>query len=447
MKRRTIRLAGIISLAILLLPLLAACGTSAGASGPVTLRIWYSTDDPVERAWSQGLATAFERSHPDIRVDLVDYSFEDLNTKLQLALSAGDPPDLAYVTPRGPGIPAYIGAHKLRDLSAPARTMAWASKLRPGLLAAYNRPFAGYGAPAGHVMAVPTALAAVAVVYNKRLLARLHLQAPSSLPAFEAALARARSAGIVPIGMGNADGWLGDDWYLTLVNSLVPPSRLAPEQSLSRSFSFQRPPYLSAGQTLQRWAQRSYFTSDFGGLDAQEGVDQFFRGNTLFQLVSSSENAQILADQRKTGLPIGIFAFPAASGRPGTTVPQSGYLGWVVPAASRQPRQAVEFINSLLASGITRYLLQQGVVPAANPPPGKANAAGWQQQYLRAVDTAQPGIYLDAAPIANLNGTMEANVQLLLQGIEGPQFLVKALQSVYASRGHGGSTARIDGEF
>jgi raffinose/stachyose/melibiose transport system substrate-binding protein len=441
------RIVALLALAALLLPALAACGAAQGASGPVTLRIWYSTDDPVERAWSQGLARAFERTHPAVRVDLVDNSFEDLNTKLQLALSAGDPPDLAYVTPRGPGIPAYVGAHRLRDLSAPARQFGWAQKLRPGLLASYNQPFAGYGAPAGHVFAVPTSLAAVAVLYNKRLLARLHLSVPATLTAFEAALTRAHAAGIVPIGMGNADGWLGDDWYLTLVNALVPPVGLEPEQRLSRSFSFHQAPYLQAGQILQRWAQRGYFTSDFGGLDAQEGIDQFFRGNTLFQLISSSENAQILADQRRSGLPIGVFAFPRAGGQIGGTVPQSGYLGWVVPAASQHPHEAISFISSLLTPAITTYLLRQGVVPASPSPPRVSAAAEWQRQYLHAVDTAEPGIYLDAAPIANINATMEANVQLLLQGYEGPQFLVKALQSVYASRGRNGSTARIDGEF
>jgi multiple sugar transport system substrate-binding protein len=91
---------------------LGGCGVkNQGSGAATTLSVWYSTDDPVERAWSQQLARRFERSHPDIRIQLTDYSFEDMNTKLQLALSAGNPPDLAYVTPRGPGIPAYVGAH------------------------------------------------------------------------------------------------------------------------------------------------------------------------------------------------------------------------------------------------------------------------------------------------------------------------------------------------
>src|SRR5579864_1724911 len=149
---------------LLCLPLLvlclAGCGSPSSAGG-TTLRIWYSTDDPVERIWSQQLAQHFQRSHPNIRVRVTDYSFEDMNTKLQLALSAGKPPDLAYVTPRGPGIPVYVSAHQLTDLTTAARRDGWYGKLRPGLLADYNRPFGYFGAPMGHVMALPTALAAV----------------------------------------------------------------------------------------------------------------------------------------------------------------------------------------------------------------------------------------------------------------------------------------------
>ncbi|HEX6506513.1 MAG TPA: extracellular solute-binding protein, partial [Chloroflexota bacterium] len=308
LRTRLSRLAAYAAILCLATLLLTGCGGNAGASTR-TLRVWYSTDDPVERAWSQQLARRYEALHPGIQVMLRDYSFEELNTKLQLALSAGDPPDLAYVTPRGPGIPAYVAAHRLRDLTGAARTHRWASELRTGLLTAYNRPFAFYGAPAGSVVAVPTSLAAVGILYNRSLLQRLHLQVPRSLAAFEAALARARSAGYTPVGIGNADGWLGDDWYLTLVNALVPGSSLQPEQQLSPRFSFRRPPFTQAAATLQRWSNRGFFTQDFGGLDAQEGVDLFFQGKTLFQLVSSSENSQILQDQQRTHLSIGIFSF------------------------------------------------------------------------------------------------------------------------------------------
>src|SRR5947209_2552184 len=98
----------------------AGCGAQSGnsSSGSAPLRVWYSTDDATERAWAQDLAHRYETTHPGAKVQLAVYSFEDMNTKLQLALAAGKPPDLAYVTPRGPGIPAYLGSRQLRDLTA-----------------------------------------------------------------------------------------------------------------------------------------------------------------------------------------------------------------------------------------------------------------------------------------------------------------------------------------
>jgi raffinose/stachyose/melibiose transport system substrate-binding protein len=441
---------GAIAVCLLLLSTALAGCSNGSATATHTLQIWYSTDDPVERVWSQQLAHRYESLHPGARVNLRDYSFEDLNTKLQLALSAGDPPDLAYVTPRGPGIPAYTGAHLLRDLSGAARTNNWTHKLRPGLLAAYNAPFRYFGAAPGSIVAVPTSLAAVGILYNQRLLHRLHLNVPRTFAAFETALAKAKLAEYTPIGMGNADGWLGDDWYLTLVNASVPSSVLAPEQHLSNAFSFRRPLFVAAAATLQRWSNRGYFTTDFGGMDAQEGIDLFFHGKTLFQLISSSENSQISQDRRRTGLPIGVFSFPRAQG--GSVMPLSGYLGWVVPAASKNPTEAISFIDTLLSPQTPQILEQHGVLPAHATHGGTATGSGpnssWQRQYLAALHTAHPGIYLDAAPVANLNATMEANVQLLLQGYEAPAFLVKSMQEVYTSHGkHGGSTARIDGEY
>ncbi|MGI8826381.1 MAG: ABC transporter substrate-binding protein [Chloroflexota bacterium] len=428
----------------LLLPLFGGCGQSAGATG-TTLSIWYGTDDPVERVWSQQLARRFQSAHPTIHVTLQDLSFEDINTKLQLVLSAGDPPDLAYTTPRGPGIPAYVHAHRLLDLTSAADAHRWSERLRPGLLAQYNQPFAYIGARPSSVVAVPTALAAVGIMANQRLLAHLRLRIPTTLSEFERALAIAKTAGFTPIGMGNADGWLGDDWYLTLVNSLVPVSSLRAEQRLDPTFSFRRPPFLRAAAILERWARAGYFTHDFGGLDAQEGVDQFFHGQTLLQMVSSSENPQIVQDEAQTGLPIRVFAFPRAAG--GGIVPLSGYEGWIVPKAARHPAAAATFITSLLSPGTTQFLQRHSVVTSHAPSSSSPSATAWVREYVDVVNTAKAGVYLDAAPVSNLNATMEANVQLLLQGYEPPTFLVKSLQEVYSSHGHGGSTTRIDGEF
>lgn len=439
-----------LALAVLTL-LLAACGSSGATGGTATprgpsttMRVWYSTDDPAERDWSQQLGKRFEASHPRVKVQFSVYSFEDLNTKLQLALSAGTPPDAVYVTPRGPGIPVYVANHQLRDLTSYARAGHWAARLQPGLLAQYNQPFSYLGAPRGHIVAVPTTVAAVGVLYNKTLLAKLGLAVPHSLSAFDAALAKAKAAGYTPIGIGNEDGWVGDDLYLTLVNAMLPPSALQPELRLSPKFSFTGRDFLRAATQLKSWASNGYLTPNFGGLDAQEGINLFFRGKTLFQLISSSENPQITQNENATDLSIGVFAFPTERGS--RTSPSSGYLGWVIPKAAAHPQAAADFIGSLLTPSTAQFLLQHGSIPGVKTD-SLHSSMTWEEEYLDAVRTAESGVYLDAAPVTNLNATMEANVQLLLQGYEHPSFLVKSLEKVYASHGNGGSTARIDGEF
>ena len=314
--------------------------TSQQAAQPASaLRIWYGTDDPTESAWAQTLARRFHSAHPATRVTLTTYSLDDLNTKMQLALHAGNTPDLVYTTPRGPGLPAYVRAGQLRDLSAEARRLGWASQQRPGLLATYNDTLAPNGRAGGHVYGVPYVMAGVAVLYNKAIFRRLRLAQPRTLAAFEHACAQAKASGLTPLGLGNADGWLGDDWWLTLVNATMGPATLASELRLSPAFSFEAPPLRAAAVTLQQWSTKGYFTPNFGGLDAQDSMATFFQGHTAMQLVSSTQNSQILSLARETGLRVGIFPFPSATANRAPVIPVSGYEGgpFRAPRVNRRP--------------------------------------------------------------------------------------------------------------
>jgi hypothetical protein len=129
-------------------------------------------------------------------------------------------------------------------------------------------------------------------------------------------------------------------------------------------------------------------------------------------------------------------------------MPQSGYEGWAVPAASRQPALATAFITQMLSAATAQALLVQGLLPARQLDSRTvAQAPPLQRAYLQALATAEPGVYLDGAPVPNLNATMEANVQLLLQQIETADFLTRSLQLVYTSAGARATGTRTDGEF
>jgi raffinose/stachyose/melibiose transport system substrate-binding protein len=446
-----VRRFGLCLSACLLVSLTAWSGHSPSASRQ-TLRIWYATDDPVERVWSQSLAGRFEESHAQVAVRLTVYRFDDFGDALRHAISSGNPPDLAYVTPLAPGIPTYAQAHDLADLTSAARTGSWFSALKPGLLAAYNRPFRAGGARSGAVLGVPFELAAAGVLYNRRLLARLHLAVPASLPALETALAIAHHAGYTALGIGNEGGWPGAELYSTVAAALAKPSAIAAEARADPRFDFRAPPFLRAATMLRGWADAGYLTEDFDANDAQEGIDQFFQGRTLFQLVSSSENAQIASAQKTTGVPIGMFAFPAAGGGP--VMPVSGYLGWTVPAAGKHRGLAVQFITAVLSPSTSSFLRRRGLLAAhAEPsdardaaPPPYAGEPTWQRAFEQALRRARPAPFLNAAPVAHLDAVMERYVDGLLNRRIRPAGLVNDLEAVYAT-GKAWSAAQPSGEL
>ena len=77
-------------------------------------------------------------------------------------------------------------------------------------------------------------------------------------------------------------------------------------------------------------------TDNFTGtsLGAQQGNETWFITNfTITEaLVSSTQNSQILAAARQTGLDVGIFAFPSTTPGQPPVMPMSGYEGWAKSA-------------------------------------------------------------------------------------------------------------------
>jgi raffinose/stachyose/melibiose transport system substrate-binding protein len=430
---------------------LTACGSGDSSR---TLHIWYGTDDPVETVWASQLAALFDKTHKNVQAKIQVYSFDDFNTKMLLALGSGNPPDLAYALPRVCGIPVYVQNRRVVNLTPFAQKYHWAGRLRPGLLQDYNSPFSLYATRKYGVLpknvpiyAVPDAMAAVGVMYNAAILSRLGLVIPRSLDQLEHDIAVARDAGYTPLGLGNADGWLGDDWYQTLANTQFSYPDLERELRVDPSFTFKRTGFKAMAAVLESW--RKDFNPTFAGDDAQDGVVKFFHGRTLFQLISSSEDPQISQLEQTTHMPISVFPFPGATVSSPPVVPQSGYEGWVIPKAGHDENGAVEFINWMLEPSTRTFLLDHGVLPAEPGSPAAAPSS-WLRAYLLALQVARPGVFLDAAPMPSLNATMEGNVTFLLHDppLESPSFLPQALQIVYTSHGKKhGSIPSIDCEF
>jgi len=438
-----------------------AAGALANAhpASTSTLTIWYSTDDPVETNWAPGLVSIFEKTHPKIKVEMKVYDLDDFNDKMQDALGSNTGPDLAYATPREPAIPIYIVHHELLNLTSYASKNRWASLLRPGLLDFWNAPFkvwskkatnlsgdAVRATSATQIYGVPDAMAADGVAYNTDLMNKLGISFPKTLADLESDAAKAKAAGMIPFGIGNNDLWLGDDWYIMLANEDFSVSQLQKVLS-DGSFNFNQSAFVKAGNLMSSWSKDGYLTPNFQSLDAQGGMDSFFRGNTLFQLMSSSEDAQLLEDEQETKMPITVEAFPASFTGYTGLVPYSGYEGWIVPKATHNKSAAIKWINFMLSDAATQYTMKNGVLPTTNVPAADAPTQ-FQKEFLNAFAGARRGIYLDAAPVPNFTANMEGNIDALLAGKESGAAVAKDLEKAYKSYGRDSNkTPDIDGEY
>jgi len=417
------------------------------SAATTTLNVWYAADDPTESALTKAIVRSYQSAHSNVHVALSFFALDDMNLKLQLALSANRPPDVIYSTPRGPGLQTYVRTHQLLNLTSYARANNWGGLLRTNVLGSYNDSLAPSGRAKGTVYAAPYAMAAVGILYNKRIFSRLHLAVPTTFTQFEQAATKVKAAGLTPLGFGNADGWVGDDWYLTLVNSAVGGEALRPELQLAPRFNWRNAPFHAAGAILQKWTDQGWFTNQFSALDAQDSVTAFFGGHTAMQLISSTQNGQIVSLAASSRTPVGVFAFPSTRSGGKPISPQSGFEGWAIPKAGSNHAAAAQFITTMLSTPVAKMLVEHGLLPAHRAPASFAPSGSLQQNFMSVLEEDAPGVYLDGAPVPNLNATMEANVQLLLQKLETPDLLTRNLQQVYDTNGARASATRTDGEF
>jgi multiple sugar transport system substrate-binding protein len=132
-----------------------ACAAGLGAAlGPeaqaaqVTLHVW-TVDFQNQNQYMFPLALAFEKLHPDIKIDVKHVQFSDISNDLARASITGDAPDVSYID--NPNVDLFRSRGLLLNLApmlAHSKVIDL-SKFYPGPLAAVKYGDAVYGIPRG----------------------------------------------------------------------------------------------------------------------------------------------------------------------------------------------------------------------------------------------------------------------------------------------------------
>jgi multiple sugar transport system substrate-binding protein len=144
-------------------------GSPARAGDPVTISFWVSWDpQQADGIAAKKEIAAYEQSHPGVKIDIQNITYDALHGKLLTALAGGDAPDLSW------GLPEWLGELNrmtaLRDLTEEVKAWPDRSAIYPNVLDALTVD--------GHVLAMPHYLGIRGLLVHEDILKAAGIAAP-----------------------------------------------------------------------------------------------------------------------------------------------------------------------------------------------------------------------------------------------------------------------------
>src|SRR4051812_32884729 len=249
----------------------AAVATSCG-SDPVTLKGYFETGFPVPKQ----LADEFTKQFPNVKWDIREDQFAVITQNAPRVL-ADDPPDLM----RLPQVSELVKDNLLKNMDGYAQAFGWsawpASQLEQMRVGANGRR------GSGPLYAMGLNFSMTGVFYNKKLAEQIGLsQPPSTLAELDAALQKAKTAGLTPIVQfnGGAPGGLAFPLQ-NLMAAYGAPGPINDWIFQKPGASIDTPGNRQAVQHLERWIKAGYFASDLNSVDYATMMSRFIGGKGL----------------------------------------------------------------------------------------------------------------------------------------------------------------------
>ena len=404
--------------------------TDPAELGDVTLTVWDQEVRGGQNDQIEALNTAFTEAYPNITIDRVSRSTDDLRTTLRLALSGDDAPDVVQANNSRSEMGQYVGAGLLVPLDEYAEAYGWFDRFPESVraLASYSDDGAVFGD--GQLYGLPQMGEIVGLFYNKAKLDELGIEPPATTDEFAAAAEAAQAAGETPVQFGNSEAWPGIHQYGFVQNQFVDAESI-------RDLGFGRPgsswtseENLSAAEAIVSWADSGVFAEGFSGVDYDTAWQNFAQGDGVF-FVGGTWLVADLTDAM--GDEVGFVLTPA--GASGQNLVTGGIsIPWAIPANSENADAAAAYIDFITNSEAMAIVTEAGNLPVVDA--GAQQVEGLQAEVFTAwaeagdADLLVP--YLDYAT-ETFYDTITVAVQDLLAGQRSPQEFLEHLESEYTA--------------
>ena len=359
-KRRTVMfavLAAVVAIA-------AGCGSSSGDSsgsgstpasstGPVKLTMWWWGDQEAAgmKNFVADSVQKYEAAHPNITIDTVLQSTDNLMPNFAAAAKAKQGPDIEY---------RWGGIWNLQD-AWDGNLAAVSDYIPQDELAHYLN--ASEDTSGGKVWTAPWYVQpSFPVLYRKDILKDAGVAVPTNWDEFLAACDTLNSKGITPIAGGVKDGWFGG-WLYSIMGSQSLTSIDDLKEAVVGDKKFTDPEFAEWWSRLQEMIDHKCWNDDIGSQELYQAQQTWVDGKSAMTISAGTEVGNFV---KKVGVDkVGVMAMPAygdgiGAGKLGSTSQTLGISSW-----SPHKQEAADFIMYLhTPERLAAFYKATGALPA-----------------------------------------------------------------------------------
>jgi raffinose/stachyose/melibiose transport system substrate-binding protein len=327
------------------------------AAGDVTLTVWDQEVRGGQAAQIKRLNEAFRQKYPNVTIERVAKSREDLDKTLKLAVSGARAPDVVQANQGRPVMGTLVKGGLLRPLDPYAEAYGWGERYSELLLDLNRFSSDGEEFGDGNLYGLSQMGEIVGVFYNKSKVS----EPPATLDAFEQSLADAKREGDIPIQFGNLDKWPGIHEYETVLSRTADKEQVRDFVFARDGASFDTPEFRAAAEKIQGWAEDGYFTPDFNGTGYDPAWQQFAKGKGRYLIAGTWLVADI---GEQMGQDAGFMLMPGADEGADPVALGGEGLPFAITSQAEDPDVAAAYIDFITNGDAATVLAETGNLPA-----------------------------------------------------------------------------------
>ena len=403
--------------------------TDIASLGEVTLTVWDQEVRGAQNDAIEALIEAFEKEYPNVTVDRVSQSFDDLQQQTGLALSGNDVPDVLQVNNARGDMGTYVADSLLTDLTGYAEAYGWTDRFAPSVLSKMMYSADGVTFGEGSLYGLPQTGEICGIYYSQKKLDDLGLEAPTTWDELFSLVEAAQEAGEQPIMLGNLDQWPALHVFGPLQAHFVPAEEIVTLGMGNAGADWTSQENVDALAQLAEWGTSGAMGEAPNGLAYDDAWPLYAEGTGVLLIGGSwlapDMEAVMGEDLRFMAPPPGADGTVATTG--GTGIPFS------IPAAAENKDVAAAYIDFLTSDEAMQLIADNGGMPV-NRTAELAPDSGVNKDVYEAFDAVSTDgtmlPYLDYAT-PSFADTAGATLQEVIGGQTEPEAAAEALQEDY----------------